>query len=111
MASLEISKSSHQKFKEYLSGLCVNGFSSEEEYYEHYLDWEESNFLDAVKEFLSEEEAVEPDFFQHFGPRLASRCNVKKNHEVRDRKIIDRGLSENDFYNQMTRGQWTGINL
>ncbi|CAI2350113.1 unnamed protein product [Caenorhabditis sp. 36 PRJEB53466] len=110
LAALEISKSSDEQFRRYMTSLCVYSFASVEDYTRKYLLWENANFLNGIEQFLSED--GEDDFpHQYVAQGLVSQCKVNKAKDAHHQKIIDDGEEENELYNQMTKPAWSPLEL
>uniref|UniRef100_A0A1I7U9V7 Secreted protein n=2 Tax=Caenorhabditis tropicalis TaxID=1561998 RepID=A0A1I7U9V7_9PELO len=112
---MDISALSKTEFAEYMSGFCLaTDQMTEVDYIDNYIDWEEIEFLDSVKNFLG---VIESDpnntYFSHLGHYTVSNCSLINEKQKRDvhHHVAQAALFDNYMYDQMTRNEWTRLYL
>ncbi|CCD83459.1 uncharacterized protein CELE_C09B7.2 [Caenorhabditis elegans] len=114
---MEPSMASKKQFNTFMDLLCISTADMpHSEYMTNYIAWEEVEFMDGIQEFLEPSDLPtghHPSLYHHLGHNFASNCTLKDEKYIRQAHdvIDDHTKFDNYMYDQMTRKEWTDLNL
>ncbi|CAI2338674.1 unnamed protein product [Caenorhabditis sp. 36 PRJEB53466] len=112
---LDISAESKAEFKSFMGAFCLTTLSAKD-FLNNYILWEGVEFLDGVRDFLdpmNTDQGAVKKYFHHIGHEFTNNCTKKDHKKIAfEHDVVkQKGVLENFLYDQMTRSEWTTINL